>query len=94
MMPKTTIHSRYHGQTVKDVNTGAEVRTETTHLHVGWTKGREHVEVAVLNPDAPSLDGRTGDAAEGWFMQLDREGCNRAIRAIRKARDDAFGVDA
>lgn len=31
---------------------------------------------------------------EGVFVALDREGCNRMIRALRKARDQAYGQDA
>ena len=30
----------------------------------------------------------------GWFVPLTRDGCNRMIRALRKARDAAFGADA
>ena len=90
-MPKEIINSRYYGQEVHDALTGTDVRVEPTHLHIGWTKDREHVEVAVINTDIKS--GHPGDSARGWFMQMDREGCNRAIRALRKARDDAFGRD-
>lgn len=90
-MPKEIVNSKYYGQEVLDVNTGLSVRVEPTHLHVGWTKDREHVEVAVINTDIRSE--YPGDTTQGWFMQLDRDGCNRAIKAIRKARDDAFGRD-
>lgn len=31
---------------------------------------------------------------KGWVVQLDREGINRMIRALRKARDAAYGADA
>ena len=90
-MPKEIINSAYYGQEVNDPATGTLVRVEPTHLHVGWTKDREHVEVAVLNTDIKSE--HPGDTRQGWFMQIDREGCNRAIRALRKARDDAYGRD-
>jgi hypothetical protein len=30
----------------------------------------------------------------GWYMQLDRDGINRLIRSLRRARDAAFGKDA
>ena len=63
---------------------------EPTHLHVGWTKDLD-VQVGVINTDIKSK--HPGDTSAGWFMQLDRAGCNRAIRALRKARDDAFGRD-
>jgi hypothetical protein len=31
---------------------------------------------------------------DGIFVDLDRDGINRLIRALRKARDQAFGADA
>lgn len=31
---------------------------------------------------------------DGWHVTLDRDGLNRLIRALRKARDAAFGADA
>lgn len=87
-MPKEIINSAYYGQEVTDAD--GTHPAEPTRLHVGWTKNR-HVEVAVINSLVESA--HPGDAAGGWFMQVDREGCNRAIRALRKARDDAFGRD-
>lgn len=30
----------------------------------------------------------------GWWSHLNRDGCNRLIRLVRKARDAAFGADA
>lgn len=32
--------------------------------------------------------------SEGWYCQLDRNGINRLIRTLRKARDAAYGSDA
>jgi len=89
-MPKEIINGKYYGREVHDVNTGALVRVESTHLHVGWTKDLD-VQVGVINTDLESE--YPADTRAGWFMQLDRAGCNRAIRALRKARDDAFGRD-
>lgn len=84
-MPKTIISSRYPSD------------TEPTHLHIGWTKdGSEHVEVSVQNQaiaDQCAAEGHPHDSRSGWFVQLDRSGINRAIRALRQARDDAFGRD-
>jgi hypothetical protein len=83
-MPKEMIESRYAGMT--------EVPSEATRMHVGWTKDLEQVEVGVLNE---GIDSKLlGDPAAGWYVQLDRYGINRAIRALRKARDEAFGKDA
>jgi hypothetical protein len=30
----------------------------------------------------------------GWFVTLNRDGINRLIRALRRARDEALGADA
>jgi len=90
-MPKEIINSRHYGQEVHDPITDTDVRVEPTILHVGWNKDAEHVEVAVVNTDIKAE--HPNDSRAGWFMQLDREGCNRAIRALRKARDAAFGRD-
>lgn len=32
--------------------------------------------------------------SDGLWATLDREGCNRLIRSVRRARDAAFGADA
>lgn len=45
---------------------------------------------AVLN----TLDTITGVACYGAWVNLDRAGCNRLVKLVRKARDAAFGADA
>jgi hypothetical protein len=52
-------------------------------LEISWTAG-SHVQAATLNPNTPD---------SGWYVDLDRAGCNRAIRALRRARDHAYGRD-
>ncbi len=60
-------------------------RTEITWSRAG------HVQMATVNPDSPlRLDDEPFD---GWHVTLDRDGCNRAIRALRRARDQAYGRD-
>lgn len=56
-------------------------------VQVGWTK--QHVEVGVA-----SFDPSREMPSDGVFVSLDREGINRHIRNLRKARDAAFGADA
>ena len=89
-MPKEIINSAYYGQEVTAVD-GTKHPAESTRFHVGWSKDGNQVEVAVINSLVKSE--HPGDTSAGWFMQVDREGCNRAIRALRKARDAAFGRD-
>lgn len=63
-------------------------------VEVSWWPGRGeglegHVQVATVNTTKPQ-----GEGEEGWFATLDRAGINRMIRALRKARDSAYGADA
>ena len=82
-MPKELIHSKY----------GPEIEGQPESvLHIGWTRDHEHVEAAVLMPDGRPLKPSTPEG-NGWFVQLDRAGINRAIRALRAARDQAYGRD-
>lgn len=57
-------------------------------IKVGWMKDRS-VEIG-----AASFDPSREMPSDGVFMALDRDGCNRLIRTLRKARDAAFGSDA
>ena len=106
-MPKEFINNRYYGQTALDHNKcpdrdstqgclgGADCRAQQVVLDdsavkVGWTKDLAHVEIAVVH----HRDGAGDHAPDCWHSQFDREGLNRLIRTLRKARDDAFGADA
>lgn len=60
-------------------------------VEVGWDAGKV---VQVATTYAASKLQLDGDPFNGWFATLDREGCNRLIRSVRKARDAAYGVDA
>lgn len=84
-MPKEIIASKYDGLTDQDGNLVPE-----PHVHVGWSREPGHVELATR------VGGDYADdlTRPGVFSQLDRDGINRLIRALRKARDAAFGSDA
>lgn len=74
---------------------------------VGWDAGKD-VQIGTTNAAAPFVGGdgkfpfrflaggeTTGEyEMTGWFATLDREGINRLIRALRRARDAAYGADA
>ena len=68
---------------------GAPVRP--TRVEVGWQRGLMDVQIGSVNPEAGD---DPHDPKRGWFVHLDREGVNRLIRSLRKARDQAFGADA
>lgn len=55
---------------------------------VGWSRSKYvEVGVGVFSP-------ATEVGAESHYTTLDRDGINRLIRTLRKARDAAFGADA
>lgn len=74
-----------HGDLV-DVATAATVRG-TRALSVHWTRGGGFVQ---LGPHAVADDG-TDVAVPGHWVDLDWSQCNRLIRFLRNARDQAFG---
>lgn len=104
-MPKEYINNRYHGQHGRshekcgvdpdhswDTCEGQPVALDDSAVKVGWSKEAEHVEIALVH----HRDG--GEATDSdsncWHSQFDRDGLNRLIRLLRKARDQAFGADA
>ena len=98
-MPKEIIHSRYEGtlSRVLDedgnwIETDPSRVTPEPFLTVGWGRESQHVQVATLaGGDYDEVDG---NKRPGVYVQLDRDGINRLIRSLRKARDAAFGADA
>ena len=80
------------------------VPVQVPQLHVSWSKGDteygggSHVQVS-MQVDAKHVEERakSNDDIVGfnWFYtdSLDRATINKMIRALRKARDAAFGRD-
>lgn len=67
-------------------------------VEVGWSPD-QYVQIATKNAHSTLRleEGDTPDTAHpfyGWNVTLSREGINRTIRALRQARDAAFGADA
>lgn len=88
-MPKELIYSR-------ETLTGDPGTAVVEHIAVGWTKNRT-VQLGVINgPKAQIMvDGKPlEEGLAGLWMDLDRDGCNRLIQSVRKARDAAYGPDA
>lgn len=90
-MPSETIRSRV------EIDDGAG-----PYLNIGWGRDGGYVQLGTVVPEGQGQlqvrgpDGwietdSVGDV--GWYVQLDREGINRAIRTLRRARDVAFGRD-
>lgn len=92
-MPKETIYSEY--SQVLDEQTGGFKYPHEPLVEVGWTKGNS-VEVSVVLARHEELKESAIPVAPngGYTANLSRDGLNRLIRALRKARDRAFGADA
>lgn len=78
-----------------------------TVVDLSWSREAGHVQMATLSIDGvtgdpveigtvelPTPDGTaTAPILGGMYLQLDRDGINRLIRNLRRARDQAFGRD-
>lgn len=82
-----------------------DAMTDGLRVQVGWGgailgERDGHVQVSTVNDNSdlqlndPLPEGATAAPHDGWYVQLDREGINRLIRSLRKARDAAYGTDA
>jgi hypothetical protein len=85
------------------ININDEV-TDGFRVEVGWGPGT-WVQVGTTNATSPLVwPAESEDVSEepavkpepflGWFVTLNRDGINRLIRALRRARDEALGADA
>ena len=60
-----------------------------TFLEITSVPDQGPVSIGVVPRDEKGAE----DRMDAWFMDLDRDGCNRAIRELRKARDRCYGGD-
>lgn len=65
----------------------------TVQVEVGWARDK-YVQIATRNFGLDPEPLEAHPATAGWYVTLDRDAINRTIRALRKARDQAFGADA
>lgn len=89
-MPKEHIYAENYGRELTDLSTGKPVTPEYPLVVVEWAREKGFVQMVTGRCGEPS----TMRDIEGWYLCLDREGINRLIRTLRKARDQAFGADA
>lgn len=79
-MPKEVIYDKFGPQL-----TNGDPKLFT--VNVGWSLGGD-VQVATVDDSEP-----LGTVKSGLYVTLDRDGINRLIKALRKARDQAYGKD-
>lgn len=58
-------------------------------VEIGWGRDGQYVQMATGPVPVTGFDSE-----RAHYVQLDRAGVNRLIRALRKARDQAYGRDA
>lgn len=58
---------------------------------IGWERDHGEVQLGVLQ-GGDFDEGK--ENRPGFFVSLDRNAINRAIRVLRRARDAAYGADA
>jgi hypothetical protein len=82
------VASQEVGEMPKEIITNGAFRRGEPWLEVGWSRGT-YVQLGVRAENE-------NDDADGTvrFTDLDRDGINRLIRTLRKARDQAYGTDA
>lgn len=61
-------------------------------LAVGWTKD-QYVQIGILSPGDEKTIVIDGVEFEGIYCSPNRAEINRLIKALRQARDSAFGKD-
>lgn len=59
-----------------------------------WQQQHPIIEIGDPEFDQGPPDFEAGQLCRGFAVMLDRDGINRLIRMLRKARDQAFGTDA
>lgn len=66
-----------------------------TRVEVGWHNGGAQVATTRLtNPTNVTVDGpNEPEWKSDTYVDLDRQGINNLIRALREARDKAYGRD-
>lgn len=57
-----------------------------------WSKEHDCIQLATLAPS--DYEGEEDADTNGWYVTLDRYQINKLIKALRRARDQAFGADA
>jgi hypothetical protein len=88
-MPKEYIYARDFGRTFRDPD-GKAVPEDTTAGKVSWDRSSENVSLSIVDYDKDP----DGMGAEVKYLNLSREGLNRLITTLRRARDTAYGKDA
>lgn len=90
VMPKEFINCEDYGREVTFIGPSGEREAGAMPTVAGcvvWNKEVGHVAVRIVDRQ------KDPDGFEALNLNLDREGINRMIRFLRKARDDAFGRD-
>ncbi len=89
-MPKEYIKAQDFDRTFTLEDGSQSQFVDHTAARLTWSRESEGVALSVVDfaVDPDGMDEGTK------FLNLDRNGCNRMIQTLRRARDAAFGADA
>lgn len=78
-------------ETIRDVTVvhGTSDKPYIPAVNVWWGKD-QMVQIASVNLAA---EDATGTEHYGWHVDMDRTMINKLIKALRRARDQAYGAD-
>lgn len=95
-MPKENINDMVTDGFRVEVGWGSAVPGEREgHVQVAATNAHSLFRWEQLDrAEDEGADPSVGGQFDGWHVTLDREGINRLIRVLRRARDAAYGADA
>lgn len=94
-MPKDNIRDAITDGMRVEVGWGGIPGDDSGFVQVGTTNAASPFRFpAEYDEKGTPTTPNAGEPFDGWHVHLDRAGINRMIRALRKARDYAFGADA
>jgi hypothetical protein len=92
VMPKETIFAAATAVGIEETEATGENYSIKTRVDVAW--GREQtVQMATLTRDGFGIRTVDPESPDGLWTVLDRDAINRLIKTLRRARDQAYGVD-
>ena len=91
-MPKETIFAAATAVGIEETRETGESFSIKTRVDVAWGRDQS-VQMATLTRDGFGIKTVDPESADGLWAVLDRDAINRLIKALRRARDQAYGVD-
>ena len=92
VMPKETVYGTWRPVSIDTPPEKHEMAAAPFRVDVAW--GRDAVvQLSTLTNDGYGIKTIDPESPDGLWVTLERDGLNRLIRTLRRARDQAYGVD-